>query len=135
MLCSDCHWFDASKLGKELSNGKVYPCSNILRDGWDYWDKNQQPPHACSGYIKDDDYKPDGIWKEVADVMKKLNNVVEMRNCEKCIHHKAAKKKDGEEVIYGCESWNCNFEEKKGESEDTAQVSDDGTEGKDMQSV
>jgi hypothetical protein len=76
MICKDCHWFDAERMDKPFSNGKIYPCINIGVPGWDVWEDKQQPPETCADYCKEGEYVPTGVFADLAEVVKELATVI-----------------------------------------------------------
>ena len=35
MSCKNCHWFKDENPYEVMSNGKMYPCTNIGESGWE----------------------------------------------------------------------------------------------------
>lgn len=77
MSCKECHWFKDDNPYEVMSNGKMYPCTNIGESGWEHWDDTQTEPAYCSQYCKKGTYKPTGIWAQVAKVVEAVAEVVE----------------------------------------------------------
>ena len=69
MRCEDCHWFVEDEPYKILSNGKMYPCTNIGESGWEHWAEKQEAPEECAEYCKKGEYVPTGIWAGAAKVV------------------------------------------------------------------
>lgn len=72
MSCEECHWYHAEKLARPFSNGKIFPCSNVLSEGWDVWTAEQRPPEACAGYCKAGEYTPTGAWNALGGMVRAL---------------------------------------------------------------
>lgn len=66
-------------------------------------------------YQNEEDYKADLAWEyrtEQAGLYKHDDDEPEEPDCERCIHMKPLHYR-GVELIYGCENWECEFEEKE----------------------
>ena len=74
--CKSCHWFKDEEPFKILSNGKMYPCSNIGVDGWKHWSRTQTEPRYCNDYCKKGEYVPTGIWASVAKVVEEVGKYI-----------------------------------------------------------
>lgn len=86
--CKDCHFFKDENPFEVMSNCKFYPCTNIGVDGWDYWNEVQDEPEHCSAWVKKGEYKPSGIWADMAQLLENLEERIEQdvkaETCYEC---------------------------------------------------
>lgn len=80
-MCAGCHFgkwkngYDRRWLKTKNGNGVFLPCTNIGVDGWKHWNEYQEAPEACEGYCKIGEYKPRGMFAELAGVMQEIEKI------------------------------------------------------------
>jgi len=80
-MCAGCHFgkwkngYERRWIKTKYGNEKFWPCDNIGVDGWKHWMEYQEQPETCEGYCKIGEYKPQGIFAEMAGVMKGIENI------------------------------------------------------------
>lgn len=76
--CASCHWGkwkDNTKRWYEhniTKEPRFLPCVNIGTNGWKWWNEHQTEPPTCKGYCKIGEYKPHGVWAQMAGVMQEI---------------------------------------------------------------
>lgn len=66
-ICQNCYWYQANG----SYSGKVR-CINLDRENW----KPTEPENICKDFILPEDYKPTGIWAEIAKVVEAVDKEI-----------------------------------------------------------
>lgn len=61
--CEGCNWY-------RPDDPKI-KCLNLDMDGWE-----ALPTERCENYIQKEDYKPAGIWADMAEVVNRLSEKI-----------------------------------------------------------
>lgn len=64
--CEGCHWHHPE-------DGTVQ-CINLSMDNW-----KPKPEQRCAEYIRDEDYQPSGIWAGLAEVVSRVEAIMDVQ--------------------------------------------------------
>lgn len=62
--CQNCYWY--------RPNDNIVRCIDLDRSNW----KPIEPENTCKDFILPQDYKPEGVWAEVAKVVEAVDKAI-----------------------------------------------------------